>query len=60
MGLEQPTSASAGWSGLPEPLSDHILRLAFQSGGRALPQWLCMSLVCRHAHSSHLAMLRYE
>ena len=36
------------WSRLPAPLAECILQLAFQDSSRALPQWLCMSLVSRY------------
>ncbi len=36
------------WSRLPAPLAERILQLAFQDSRRALPQWLCMSLVSRY------------
>jgi len=37
------------WRCLPEPLAVRILRLAIDASGRALLQWLHMSLVCRCA-----------
>ena len=40
------------WSGLPDHLMAVILRVAFQDSGRALAQWLRISLVCRRASIS--------
>lgn len=45
MGCHQP--ARATWSSLPEPLAERILQQAFHNSGRALPQWLQLSLVCK-------------
>ena len=42
-------SAEAGWHHLPEALLVRILHTAFHDSGRALLQWLRMSLVCRRA-----------
>ncbi len=50
--MAQPTHPpGAQWSDLPGPLAAHILRLALRDSGRALLQWLRLSLVCRHARS---------
>ncbi len=44
-------STETAWSDLPEPLTARIVRLALHAGARALPLWLRLGLVCRHAHS---------
>jgi len=43
--MDQPRHAS--WSCLPAPLVERIVRQAFQDSGRAVLQWLRLSLVCR-------------
>ena len=43
--MGQPRHAS--WSSLPAPLAERIVRQAFENSGRAVLQWLRLSLVCR-------------